>query len=187
MCDSNAQFNVHIKTIGTAIRAEWVSFDTHYTNKMCGCITVQSCKTCQMHSLLLCDLQICSNGHSLWTWCTQPKLKFGMQAGDFLLSSNILLSGNNYEKVSLLFKFMNMGMVNRTTFFTIQDTYCVKSIKDFWTEKRSEAIIGLQGKEVVLLGVCLQCDHTDCITEKTVNIHGSINSLCVLSDRRWPE
>lgn len=79
------------------------------------------------------------------------------------------------------------GMVNRKTYFTIQDTYCVESVKDFWTEKRSEAITGLQGKEVVLLDVCLQSDHTDCITEKTVNIHGSINYLCVLSYRRWPE
>jgi len=29
--------------------------------------------------------------------------------GDFLLSTNILLSGNNFAKVALLFKFMNIG------------------------------------------------------------------------------
>ena len=76
-----------------------------------------------------------------------------MQAGDFLLSTNILLSGNNYTKVALLFKFMNMRMVNPNTHFTIQDSYCVDPIKTFWEEKRSEAISRLQGKDVVLLGV----------------------------------
>ncbi len=78
-------------------------------------------------------------------------MKFGMQAADFLLSTNILLSGNNYAKVALLFKFMNMGMVNKNTFFTIQDTYCVDTIKDFWEERSTEALCRLQGKDVVVL------------------------------------
>ncbi len=106
-------------------------------------------------SLLLSVHQICPNGHFLWRWNSQPKLKFGMQAGDFLLSSNILLSGNNYTKVSLLFKFMNIKMVNPNTYFTIQDTYCLDTIKEFWEEKRSEAINQLQGKDVVVLDVYL--------------------------------
>ncbi|CAL8359323.1 unnamed protein product [Gadus morhua 'NCC'] len=74
-----------------------------------------------------------------------------MQAGDFLLSSNILLSGNNYAKVALLLKFMNIRIVNLTTHYTIQDTYCVDTIKEYWEEKRSEAISRFQGKDVVLL------------------------------------
>lgn len=71
----------------------------------------------------------------------------------YFLSTNILLSGNNYAKVALLFKFMNMGMVNRNTFFSIQDTYCVNIIKEFWEERRTEALCRLQGKEVVVLGL----------------------------------
>ncbi|XP_063051991.1 uncharacterized protein LOC134446516 [Engraulis encrasicolus] len=95
---------------------------------------------------------VCPNGHRVWRWTSQPVLKFGMQAGDFLLSTNILLSGSNYTKVALMFKFMNMGMVNPTTFFTIQDTYCVDTIKDVWEEKRSEAINRLQGKDIAVCG-----------------------------------
>ncbi|XP_077371760.1 uncharacterized protein LOC144015549 isoform X2 [Festucalex cinctus] len=95
---------------------------------------------------------MCSNGHQVWFWDTQPRLNFGMQAGDFMLSSNILLSGNNYAKVALLFKFMNLRMVNRNTFFTVQDTYCVDAITEFWIEKISQSIASLQGKQVVLLG-----------------------------------
>lgn len=70
-----------------------------------------------------------------------------------MLSSNILLSGNNYAKISLLFKFMKMGMVERSTFFRIQDSYCVDTIKEFWDEKRETVITQLKSKgPVVALG-----------------------------------
>ncbi|XP_035485766.2 uncharacterized protein LOC118307062 [Scophthalmus maximus] len=95
---------------------------------------------------------ICPNGHCQWRWNSQPVLQFGKQAGDFLLSTNILLSGNNYAKVALLLKFMNVRMFNPNTHFTIQDTYCVDTIKEYREQKRSEAISRLQGKDVVLLG-----------------------------------
>ena len=105
-------------------------------------------------------------------------LKFGMQAGDFLLSSNILLSGNNYAKVALLLKFMNIRMVNPTTHYTIQDTYCVDTIKEYWEEKRSEAISRLQGKDVVLLGVyfyILPCSTYICIV---LSSKGFLFAIC---------
>ncbi|XP_045924690.1 uncharacterized protein LOC123982843 isoform X2 [Micropterus dolomieu] len=94
---------------------------------------------------------ICPNGHSLWRWNSQPVMKCGTQAGDFLLSTNILLSGNDNAKVALLFKFMNMGMVKKNTFVSIQDAYCVDTGKTFWEERRTEALSGLQGKDVVVL------------------------------------
>lgn len=76
-----------------------------------------------------------------------------MQAGDFMLAVNILLSGNNYAKVSLLFKYMNMGMVALGTFFRIQEHYCIDSIKQFWQEKREKIIQRLSSKDgVVALG-----------------------------------
>ncbi|XP_059917444.1 uncharacterized protein LOC132464840 [Gadus macrocephalus] len=96
---------------------------------------------------------ICHQGHSVWRWNSQPTLKYGMHAGDFMLSSNILLSGNNYGKVALLFKFMNLGIVHRTTFFKIQDAYCVDAIEDYWDDKRSAIITRLKSKDsVVALG-----------------------------------
>ncbi len=78
-------------------------------------------------------------------------MKFGMNAGDFLLSSNILLSGNNYAKVALLFKFMNMKMVSRTLFFRIQEHYCMDAIQKFWDKKREETIYQLQSKDSVVV------------------------------------
>lgn len=75
-----------------------------------------------------------------------------MLAGDFMLGTNILLSGNNYSKVALLFRFMNMGIPNACTFYKIQDTYCVDSIVDFWNNHRLQTIQRLQGTEVIALG-----------------------------------
>lgn len=88
----------------------------------------------------------------MWRWVSQPLMKYGLQAGDFMLSTNILLSGNNYAKIALLFRFMNMGIFGPNTFFSIQDTYCVDSIKKYWMEKRADVIARLQGKDVVVLG-----------------------------------
>ncbi|XP_026133574.1 uncharacterized protein LOC113112325 isoform X2 [Carassius auratus] len=93
----------------------------------------------------------CLVGHTVWRWSSQPTLRYGMLAGDFMLASNILLSGSNYAKVSLLFQFMNMGMVDRSSFFTIQDTYGVDTVKEFWEERRAEAINRLKDRDVVIV------------------------------------
>ncbi|KAK0147922.1 hypothetical protein N1851_012382 [Merluccius polli] len=53
--------------------------------------------------------------------------------------------------VSLLFHFMNMGMVDHSTFYTIQDTYCVEAIKECWEERRAEAIHRLKDRDVVIV------------------------------------
>lgn len=87
-------------------------------------------------------------------WNSQPTLKYGMQAGDFMIATNILLSGNNYYKVAHLYNYMNMGFVGKDTFFNIQDTYCIGAIKNVWEEKRSAAIQRAKSKDgVVILGM----------------------------------
>ncbi|XP_073716032.1 uncharacterized protein [Misgurnus anguillicaudatus] len=93
---------------------------------------------------------VCPNEHCVWQWNSQPTFKFGMQAGDFMLATNILLSGNNFAKISLLFQFMNMKIVDRATFFRVQDAYCVDTIREFWHDCRSTIISGLKSKDSVV-------------------------------------
>ncbi|KAK9976652.1 hypothetical protein ABG768_021857, partial [Culter alburnus] len=62
------------------------------------------------------------------------------------MATNILLSGNNYHKVSHLFNYMNMGFVGKATFYNIQDTYCLGAIKDMWESKSSAAIQRLKNQ-----------------------------------------
>uniref|UniRef100_A0A671USX1 Uncharacterized LOC115574863 n=1 Tax=Sparus aurata TaxID=8175 RepID=A0A671USX1_SPAAU len=111
----------------------------------------------------------CPVGHIVWRWCSQPTVKYGILAGDFMLATNILLSVSNYANVALLFSFMNMGMVDHTSFYNIQDTYCVDTIKECWEEKRAESIERLQTRDVVIVadgrmdspGYCAQyCTYT---------------------------
>lgn len=100
-------------------------------------------------------LQVCLHGHTVWHWNSQPLLKYGMQGGDFMLATNILLSGNSYRKIQLLFKFMYMGMVSEATFFGIQSAYCLQPVEEFWKESRERVLNKLRQKtEVVLLGKC---------------------------------
>ncbi|KAK7916712.1 hypothetical protein WMY93_012473 [Mugilogobius chulae] len=96
---------------------------------------------------------VCPNGHTVWKWSSQRYFKFGMLAGDFMLGVNILLSGNNYRKTALLFKFMNMGMIDPKTFHKIQDKFCVDTIEDFWKKESATIFDQLKPKEsIVLLG-----------------------------------
>lgn len=62
-----------------------------------------------------------------------------------MLSSNIFLSGNNFAKVALLFRYMNMGMVSRNTFFVVQDAYCVDTIKEYCLEEKPALISEAKG------------------------------------------
>ncbi|XP_056451672.1 uncharacterized protein LOC130386676 [Gadus chalcogrammus] len=95
----------------------------------------------------------CSDGHLLWRWCSQPTFKYGLQGGDFMLSSSLLLSGNNYSKISLMFKFMNLGCVCDSTFRKIQLQYCVPVINRFWKRQLNALIPEMKRRNsVVLLG-----------------------------------
>ncbi|XP_077058348.1 forkhead box protein K2 isoform X4 [Siphateles boraxobius] len=43
----------------------------------------------------------CPNGHTVWRWSSQPTVRCGIQAGDFMLATNILLSGSNYSSMGM--------------------------------------------------------------------------------------
>ncbi|KAI8493046.1 hypothetical protein Bbelb_290500 [Branchiostoma belcheri] len=124
----------------------------------------------------------CVDDHLQWKWGSQPRFKFNLQGGDFMLASSLLLSGNNYSKVNLMFKFMNMGFVCPTTFNSIQGQYCVPAIKQYWNDEKTRALRELRNKENVILlgdgrmdspGHCAQyCTYTtmDHDTKKIVSV-----------------
>ena len=55
-----------------------------------------------------------------------------MYVSTVLLASSVLVSGNNFEKVALLAKSMNLNYVSSTTFPRIQSLYAFPGIKDLW-------------------------------------------------------
>ena len=96
---------------------------------------------------------LCSNGHKGPMWASQPQLRtHSAYVGDFLLATNILLSGNNYTKLALLFRFMRLGMVSQTRFDRIQTLYAIPAIMTYWEQLRSSTVERLRGRPVVLAG-----------------------------------
>ncbi|KAK7904093.1 hypothetical protein WMY93_016700 [Mugilogobius chulae] len=131
-------------------------------------VTIKSRCHCRMEVPILVFSQICPNGHTVCRWTSQRYFKFGMLAGDFMLGVNILLSGNNFRKVALLFKFMNVGMLDTTTFHKIQDRFCVDNIEHFWKNNQGNVISQLKSKDSVVL----LCEYLtmDTISEELGNV-----------------
>jgi len=53
-----------------------------------------------------------------------------------LLASSVLVSGNNFEKVALLAKTLNLKFVSSTTFSRVQSFYALPGIRDLWSKMK---------------------------------------------------
>jgi len=65
----------------------------------------------------------------------------------------VLLSGNNFQKIQLLAKFLRMLIFSCTTFHKIQRLYLIPAIDDFWIQHQQDTIQEFQGKDVIVLGM----------------------------------
>lgn len=51
-----------------------------------------------------------------------------------------------------------MGMVAESTYFRIQDAYCIEPVQEYWEKTRAEAVERLRQKDhVVVVGEALFC------------------------------
>ena len=66
-------------------------------------------------------------------WLSQPVIH-QMTVADYLLSTSVVTFGNNFQKISLLARCMNLNMVSRSSFFKVQKHYTLPVIRDFWKE-----------------------------------------------------
>ena len=95
----------------------------------------------------------CSKGHGgVWSSSSVLGEKRGQKlyVSSVLLASSVLVSGNNFEKVSLLAKSMNLNFVSSTTFSRIQSLYCLPSIGDLWG-KMKEVIWKVFEEDVLVI------------------------------------
>lgn len=95
---------------------------------------------------------ICPNSHVAETWCSQPVLNQGLPGGDLLISSAILFSGNNFNKIELFAKILHMGFPSQSSFTKLQRKYLVPAVDDLWEEKQEEMTAEMANKDLVLLG-----------------------------------
>ena len=77
----------------------------------------------------------CEKGHDA-TWCSSKVLaeKRGQKiyVSPTLMAAAVLVTGNNFEKVSLFAKCLNLNFVSQSTFTRIQTHYVIPTIKELW-------------------------------------------------------
>lgn len=71
------------------------------------------------------------------------------------MSSAILLSGNNYQKIALLANFMNLGMVNSSSHYRIQRGFTIPVLDNFYEEVMASTPRKYKDKEIVVAGKVL--------------------------------
>lgn len=97
----------------------------------------------------------CTEGHGgVWHSSSVLTTKRGQNVfvTSVLLSSSVLLTGNNFEKVLLLAKMLNMSFVSSATFNRIQSLYAVPVVKDFWAEMKEKIWEVFKDEALLLCG-----------------------------------
>ena len=69
-----------------------------------------------------------------------------------MLGSALLLSGNSYTKVGLMFNFCNLQYFSSTLFNQYQQLYIAPAINEFWEQHKQQLWNEMSGREVVLSG-----------------------------------
>ncbi|XP_033728705.1 uncharacterized protein LOC117317856 [Pecten maximus] len=95
---------------------------------------------------------VCDAGHMAYRWCSQAVMYRRLHAGDLLISSATLLSGNNFTKLALFAKFLKMTFPSAATFNRVQTSYLVPTISEFWDKEQERVNAEFRGKDVVILG-----------------------------------
>ena len=75
-----------------------------------------------------------------------------MTAGDLRLAYAILTSGNNYQKIKLLFSHLGSEILSESSFHKIQRFLLIPSINKAWLQHQKELIETFKGKKLVVLG-----------------------------------
>ena len=104
-----------------------------------GCNGMQKVVEKKLEAGVLLITHKCSEGHSgIWSSSSVLGEKRGqkMYVSSVLLASSVLVSGNNFEKVSLLAKSMNLHYVSSTTFSRMQSLYALPSIRELWDQMK---------------------------------------------------
>lgn len=87
----------------------------------------------------------------MFSW-SQSRLPNGVLTGNFLFCSSVVLSGNNYAKLALFGRFLNMGVPGRSSFTRIQTHYVVPQVNRYWEMTQAGILRQLKDKEVVIAG-----------------------------------
>lgn len=83
----------------------------------------------------------CSNGHSgIWSSSSVLTHRGGRKVYTMplLLTASVLVSGNNFDKVGMLFNFLKLQFISPSTYHRCQSHVVVPAIKKLWYDVKEE-------------------------------------------------
>ena len=127
--------------------------------------------------------QVCEGPrkHVMATWSSQPVVKKQkkMNLADLMLGSAVTLSGNNFGKVALLFRFANVAMVSRSSFFRIQSHCVVPVVNKYWEDFQDEILNAHRDKDLVIAGKSVGMISFNVQTFKCLLAFAFFSTICV--------
>ena len=97
----------------------------------------------------------CSNGH-FGSWASSKVLceknNQKIYTNTITIAAAIIVTGNNYEKYSLLCKFLKLHSVSRSTFMRVQRKFVIPVIEQFWKDMKETIWKTFHGESVILCG-----------------------------------
>ena len=97
----------------------------------------------------------CEKGHkSVWHSSEVLAEKRGqnLYVNPTLMAAAVLVTGNNFDKVSLFAKCLNLNFVSQSSFTRIQTNYIIPSIKDLWGRMKERIWNLFQRENLVMCG-----------------------------------
>ena len=99
---------------------------------------------------------LCQTGHK-YRFCSSHEVN-GLYANNMQSATAVLLSGNNFAKISRMADFMGLAFPSTATFFRMKRLYCFPIVEKWWSWMRTELVNEFVGMEVVVGGDG-QCDY----------------------------
>ena len=65
----------------------------------------------------------------------------------------LLASGNNFQKLAMFAKFLNLPIPSSSSFWKIKRTCILPSIDEIWEKHQNEILDELQRKDLIILGI----------------------------------
>ena len=97
----------------------------------------------------------CSDGHAgVWESSSVMSVKRGQKVygATVLLAASVVVSGNNFDKLEMFMKFLNVGFLSESTFSRIQLTCVTPVVKEMWDKMKEEIWLVLKERDLALAG-----------------------------------
>ena len=128
---------------------------------------------------------LCPTGHK-FRFCSSHEVN-GIYANNLQVAAALVLSGNNFGKISRMAQFLGLAFISKAAFFRFQNLYIFPAVEEWWSWQRSELLKEFVGMDVVVGGDG-QCDSPGFTAKNLCYLIMEVTSSyileCVVLDKR---